>query len=134
MNDISQKTEVEISVVDDEDANRVTAVLEALGYTVIRRLDADDDAQSRARWAINRLARRYKLTSREHEILERVVAGRSNTEIGADLELTRATVKWHMTNIFAKTQTETREQLLRLALQLPAGAAEHDGDVALASC
>lgn len=109
--------EVRIWVDRDDDANRVSAVLEALGYTVLRELE-EGDGPARLRWAVNRLARRHKLTSREQDILERVLAGRNNDEIGKDLEISRATVKWHMHNIFAKTNTGNRESLLRLALQL----------------
>lgn len=118
--------EVRIWVDRDEDANRVSAVLEALGYTVLRELE-EGDGPARLRWAVNRLARRHKLTSREQDILERVLAGRNNEDIGGDLEISRATVKWHMHNIFAKTNTGNRESLLRLALQL-GGGREQDGD------
>ncbi len=109
--------EVRIWVELDDDANRISAVLEALGYTVLRELE-EGDGPSRLRWAVNRLARRHKLTLREQDILERVLAGRNNDEIGVDLEISRATVKWHMHNVFAKTNTGNRESLLRLALQL----------------
>jgi hypothetical protein len=50
-----------------------------------------------------------------------VLSGKTNEEIGRTLEISRATVKWHMHNIFAKTNTGNRESLLRLALQLGGG-------------
>jgi len=109
--------EVHIRVAHDHDAGRISAVLEALGYKVLRELD-EGDAPSRLRWAINRLAQRHRLTAREQDILERVLSGSSNQEIGRELEISRATVKWHMHNVFAKTNTNNRESLLRLALQL----------------
>jgi DNA-binding CsgD family transcriptional regulator len=110
-------TEVHIRVAHDDDATRISAVLEALGYTVLRQLDEGDGPQ-RLRWAVTRLARRHKLTSREQDILELVLEGRTNTQIGRMLDISRATVKWHMHNVFAKTNTGTRESLLRLSLQL----------------
>jgi DNA-binding CsgD family transcriptional regulator len=110
-------TEVHIRVAHDDDATRISAVLEALGYSVLRQLDEGDGPQ-RLRWAVTRLARRHKLTSREQDILELVLEGRTNTQIGRSLDISRATVKWHMHNVFAKTNTGTRESLLRLALQL----------------
>jgi DNA-binding CsgD family transcriptional regulator len=121
--------EVRIWVDADDDANRVSAVLEALGYTVLRELD-EGDGPSRLRWAISRLSQRHKLTLREQDILERVLAGRSNHEISGELEISRATVKWHMHNIFAKTNTAQREGLLRLALQL--GGARSPGEASVA--
>jgi DNA-binding CsgD family transcriptional regulator len=114
-------TEVHIRVAHDDDATRISAVLEALGYSVLRQLDEGDGPQ-RLRWAVTRLARHHKLTSREQDILELVLEGRTNTQIGRMLDISRATVKWHMHNVFAKTNTGTRESLLRLALQL--GGAE----------
>jgi DNA-binding CsgD family transcriptional regulator len=110
-------TEVHIRVAHDDDATRISAVLEALGYSVLRQLD-EGDAPQRLRWAVTRLARRHKLTSREQDILELVLEGRTNTQIGRMLDISRATVKWHMHNVFAKTNTGTRESLLRLSLQL----------------
>jgi len=119
-------SEVRIWVDHDDDANRVSAVLEALGYTVLRELE-QGDGPARLNWAVSRLVRRHKLTAREQEILERVLAGLHNLEIATELEISRATVKWHMHNIFAKTNTGQRESLLRLALQL-GGARPSNGD------
>jgi DNA-binding CsgD family transcriptional regulator len=112
--------EVHIRVATDHDAARISAVLEALGYKVLRELD-EGDGPSRLRWAVHRLGQRHRLTSREQDILERVLCGSSNHEIGRALEISRATVKWHMHNLFAKTNTNNRESLLRLALQLGGG-------------
>jgi len=122
-------TEVRIWVDGDDDANRVSAVLEALGYTVLRELE-EGDGPARLRWAINRMAWRHKLTAREQDILERVLAGRHNQEIARELEISRATVKWHMHNIFAKTNTTARESLLRLALQIGGARSSIDNNPA----
>lgn len=113
---ISRAT-VRIQVEHDDDAARVSAVLEALGYDVVRDL-TEGEAASRLRWAVDRVARRYKLTLREQDVLEHVLAGHTNAEIAGELDVSRATIKWHMHNVFAKTLTSDREALLRLALQL----------------
>ena len=109
--------EVHIRVAQDDDASRIAAVLEALGYRVMRELD-EGDAPQRLAWAVTRLARRHKLTSREQGILALVLDGHNNEAVGRKLQISRATVKWHMHNLFAKTNTGNRESLLRLALQL----------------
>ncbi len=113
----SSSNEVHIRVSRDDDAARISAVLEALGYTVLREL-GEGDGPARLRWAVTRLVSAHKLTEREQDILELVLQGRNNLQIGGDLSISRATVKWHMHNIFAKTSTGNRESLLRLALQL----------------
>ena len=120
MNDMTTspaRTQVHIRVAQDDDASRISAVLEALGYSVLRELD-EGDGPHRLNWAVDRLARRHQLTSREQDMLELVLDGRTNTQISRALDISRATVKWHMHNVFAKTNTGNRESLLRLALQL----------------
>jgi DNA-binding CsgD family transcriptional regulator len=113
----SDKIRVRFAVDDDEQANKITALLEALGYEPVRELD-HGAPQSRLRWAVARLANLAKLTERERDILDRVLQGRLNSDIGEELGISKATVKWHMHNIFTKTGATTREALLREALQL----------------
>ena len=115
------KTRVRFAVDDDEQASKITALLEALGYEPVRELD-HNAPQTRLRWAVARLASTAKLTDRERDILDRVLQGRLNAEIGEELGISKATVKWHMHNIFTKTGASTREALLREALQLEGGA------------
>lgn len=55
------------------------------------------------------------LTEREQQILERVAAGDSNKEIGAQLHLSEKTVKHHMTNILQKLQVRNRVEAALLA-------------------
>lgn len=61
------------------------------------------------------------LTERERQILERVAAGDSNKEIGAQLHLSEKTVKHHMTNILQKLQVRNRVEaaLMARAGELP---------------
>jgi DNA-binding CsgD family transcriptional regulator len=109
--------EVVISTASDDDAKRIAAVLEALGYSVKRALTESVDPQ-RLNAAADRLVDRHKLTERERDILRLVLAGVTSKKIATSLDVSRHTVKWHMHNIFVKTNTPTREKLLRLALQL----------------
>jgi two-component system, NarL family, nitrate/nitrite response regulator NarL len=55
------------------------------------------------------------LTERERQILERVAAGDSNKEIGAQLHVSEKTVKHHMTNILQKLQVRNRVEAALLA-------------------
>jgi DNA-binding CsgD family transcriptional regulator len=123
----SDKIRVRFAVDDDEQANKITALLEALGYEAVRELD-HGSPQTRLRWAVARLANATRLTERERDILDRVLQGRLNTEIGEELGISKATVKWHMHNIFTKTGATTREALLREALQLGRSRPKSDDD------
>jgi DNA-binding CsgD family transcriptional regulator len=119
-NQRASKTEVHIRIDSDEHAARIAAVLEALGYEVVRELD-EGEGRGRLDWAVDQLARRFGLTEREREILAGVLDGRSNAALAAALEISQATAKWHLHNVFGKTKTNNRESLLRLALQLGKG-------------
>ncbi|VVD82233.1 LuxR family transcriptional regulator [Pandoraea horticolens] len=57
-----------------------------------------------------------KLTSREHQVLERIIAGRLNKQIADDLGISIKTVEAHRANIMEKLNVNTVADLLRLAL------------------
>lgn len=57
------------------------------------------------------------LTGRELEVLKRIVAGRSNKEIGSDLHISEATVKTHINSILGKMGVSDRTQAATSALQ-----------------
>jgi two-component system NarL family response regulator len=58
-----------------------------------------------------------QLTSRELEVLQLVVRGRSNKEIGRDLAISEATVKTHINNLLAKLGVDDRTGASTAALQ-----------------
>lgn len=57
------------------------------------------------------------LTGREGEVLGLVAEGLSNPEISRELNISTATVKTHINNIFAKTGARDRAQAVRYAYQ-----------------
>jgi len=57
------------------------------------------------------------LTTRELEVLKRIVAGRSNKEIAGDLHISEATVKTHINSILGKLGVSDRTQAATTALQ-----------------
>ncbi len=58
-----------------------------------------------------------ELTAREMEVLELIVKGQSNKEIGATLKISEATVKSHVNNILSKLGVTDRTQAATTALQ-----------------
>jgi DNA-binding NarL/FixJ family response regulator len=58
-----------------------------------------------------------ELTPREAEVLGRIAAGLSNTEIAAALFVSEATVKTHINHIFTKTGLRDRAQLVGYAFR-----------------
>jgi two-component system, NarL family, response regulator len=58
-----------------------------------------------------------ELTSREAEVLQEIVHGKSNKEIAASLGLRESTVKWHINALLAKMGVEDRVQAVVHALR-----------------
>lgn len=58
-----------------------------------------------------------ELSAREMEVLELIVKGRSNREIGEALGISEATVKWHVNLILSRLNVSDRTQATVAALQ-----------------
>jgi DNA-binding NarL/FixJ family response regulator len=98
------------------EAIRVVAAGDALlTPSVTRRLIAEFTRRPRALPpAEGSLA---ELTEREHEVLEQVAAGLSNAEIAANLHLSVATVKTHISRLLSKLNGRDRAQLVVIAYE-----------------
>ena len=66
--------------------------------------------------AINREAMMARLTTRESQVLDRIVAGRLNKQIADDLGISIKTVEAHRANIMEKLGANTVADLLKIAL------------------
>ena len=73
--------------------------------------------------AASRDALLSKLTGREAQVLERIVAGRLNKQIADDLGISIKTVEAHRANIMEKLNANTVADLLKIALGANAPAA-----------
>ncbi len=56
-----------------------------------------------------------ELTARESEVLDLLVQGRSNSQIGAELHITERTVRFHLTNIYEKLDVSSRSEAISWA-------------------
>jgi DNA-binding NarL/FixJ family response regulator len=57
------------------------------------------------------------LTSREREVLDRVVEGKSNDEIGHDMGITTRTVEAHLTRLYERFDVRSRTELATRAVR-----------------
>jgi len=64
----------------------------------------------------NQLAVLNRLTAREQQVLERIVAGRLNKQIAGDLNISIKTVEAHRANIMEKLEVTTVADLMKIAL------------------
>jgi two-component system, LuxR family, response regulator TtrR len=69
--------------------------------------------------AASRDALLSRLTTREAQVLERIVAGRLNKQIADDLGISIKTVEAHRANIMEKLNANTVADLLKIALGAP---------------
>ena len=83
---------------------------------VERMLDTARDLFAVHQQAVNREALLGKLTTRESQVLERIVAGRLNKQIADDLGISIKTVEAHRANIMEKLGANTVADLLKIAL------------------
>ena len=96
---------------------------EELLSLVERMQDKAKDAFAGLQQAASRDAMLSKLTTRESQVLERIVAGRLNKQIADDLGISIKTVEAHRANIMEKLNANTVADLLKIALgQTPAKA------------
>ncbi|MDO5087293.1 MAG: response regulator [Comamonadaceae bacterium] len=89
---------------------------EALVSLVERLLAQASAAFAQHQQAASRDALLAKLTGREEQVLERIVAGRLNKQIADDLGISIKTVEAHRANIMEKLGANTVADLLKIAL------------------
>ena len=83
---------------------------------VVKMLDAAREKHAESQDAATRDALLAKLTGRESQVLERIVAGRLNKQIADDLGISIKTVEAHRANIMEKLGANTVADLLKIAL------------------
>jgi FixJ family two-component response regulator len=89
---------------------RVRAVVELC----LRRSGEYHERVIAEREAVERIER---LTTRERQVLERIVAGRLNKQIADDLSISIKTVEAHRSNIMEKLRARSMADLMRVAIQ-----------------
>ena len=96
------------------------ALLEALQNGVRQHV------KSRQRHSIDRQTRERftQLSAREHEVLELIVAGLTNKEMGRALDVSPRTVETHRANLFAKLEVDSLAQMIRQYAALVDGPAD----------
>jgi DNA-binding NarL/FixJ family response regulator len=72
-----------------------------------------------------------QLTQREQDVLQEIVRGKSNKEIGLALEISEATVKTHINNLLGKLGVEDRTQAATAAIQRGLVQLDSQGDIRL---
>lgn len=85
-----------------------------LADRLIEALDESARRIAAARGAAGVESRLARLSAREHEVMDRVLEGRSNKLIAQDLGISMRTVEVHRSNVFAKMEVRSAVELARL--------------------
>jgi len=72
-----------------------------------------------------------QLTHREQDVLEQIVRGKSNKEIGVELDISEATVKTHINSLLGKLGVTDRTQAATAAIQRGLVQLDAPGDIRL---
>ena len=122
-------------------AGAVDVLCKPIELTELRRavLEAFErcDAERLQRSRIHELQQRLeRLTAREQEVFQRLITGRLNKQVGAELGITERTVKAHRASILRKVAVGSVAELVRVATTLEfgcqapvaRGATRHNGE------
>lgn len=74
---------------------------------------------------------RFKLTPREHDVLERLVSGHTNRDIASDLFISEKTASVHISNIKSKLGANGRAEIAAIAVRLRLVDSVGDGNTPL---
>jgi len=99
---------------------------------VRRALESSHDSEKRSEWCKDAAEHLARLTRRQREIMERVLAGQPSKNIAADLGISQRTVENHRASIMKKAGVRSLPALARLALAA-AGALMTDQPLATIS-
>ena len=101
-------------LLSGDGSDRHAALLEAIGQALERsRAALERDAELRA------LRDQYaSLSRREREVMTRVVAGRLNKQIAAELGISEITVKAHRGQVMRKMHADSVADLVRIAARI----------------
>jgi two-component system response regulator FixJ len=96
-------------------------MLDSVGRAVVQRATARDQA-SLVKHAASKIA---KLTPREKEVLDHLVAGRPNKIIAFELDISPRTVEIHRSHLMDKMDARSLSDLVRMALAVDAIPGTH---------
>ena len=91
---------------------------QALLDSVHRAIEQDAEQRGEASILADIQARYEKLTPREREVLEQVVAGKRNKVIAIDLDVSQSTVEAHRAKVMEKMEADTLSDLMRMMITL----------------
>jgi FixJ family two-component response regulator len=103
-------------------------------FAAVEQAFRHDGEQRKERAIRRRIEERLQaLTARERQVLEHVIRGRLNKQIGADLDIGEKTVKVHRGRVMSKMAVRSVAELVQLCARAAKGS-ESCGSAATANC
>ncbi|MGB5733831.1 MAG: response regulator transcription factor [Thiohalocapsa sp.] len=97
---------------------------QALLDAVHRAIELDAEQRGHAMEIASVQERMERLTKREREVLDQIVAGKRNKVIAADLGISQSTVEAHRAKVMEKLEVRSLSELMRAMLMLEPGGAK----------
>ncbi|ESQ16716.1 MAG TPA: DNA-binding response regulator [Chromatiaceae bacterium] len=88
---------------------------------VQRAIETDAEQRGHAQEIASVQTRMERLTKREREVLEQIIAGKRNKVIAADLGISQSTVEAHRAKVMEKLEVRSLSELMRIMLLLDPG-------------
>jgi FixJ family two-component response regulator len=123
-------TSVEAIRKGAEDFLTKTAPKEELSAVIERAFERDRRERLQSTRKRELLKRFSRLTSRENEVLERVLRGQPNKQIAWDLDISERSVKRHRTNLMSKLNVNSVAELVTCAIEVGHADDTHQPDPA----
>lgn len=86
--------------------------------SIHRAIEEDAEGRGKAMQIAEIQEKMNRLTTREHEIMEMVVAGKRNKVIAYDLGISQSTVEAHRAKVMEKMEARSLSDLMRMTLSL----------------
>jgi FixJ family two-component response regulator len=90
---------------------------------VHRAIEIDAEQRGHALEVASVQERMQRLTKREREVLDQIVAGKRNKVIAADLGISQSTVEAHRAKVMEKLEVRSLSELMRAMLMVDPGSA-----------
>ena len=89
-----------------------------LGIQLVKNPSEKEIEESDSRSIDHAILEKLQISKREHEVLELIAKGHSNSEIASELFVSVNTVKTHSSNLFSKLDVKRRTQAVQKAKEL----------------
>ena len=104
---------IQVKISDSDEADAQTEAIPVMSENVAAAaIPAESGSKTDAYSKFYLFCRKYQLTTREQDIMQKLLENKNNTDISEELFISIGTAKTHIHNIFSKLEVKKRSQLI----------------------